>query len=315
MSLILDALNRAEQERNEKNHIPTLQSQHSPGDKVAPSLLQRMHLERWLIGLVVAYLVFDFFRDRMPDPAAVLSPPAEQAQLAPAAGSGAIVAQPKADSSASAAASSMPGASIQDAPTERVVTSQGQTAGVKAELNKPLAVPSNAAASAVAAKPPVRPDSERPAIQSQTRIDESAATAKPVTISKPSVAANSAPNPKVESLYREPRESSTGGGGSVSNTSNSGSNRRPGAAFSRAQQITDLSLTLRQQIPSLKYGDHSPGGRSADRQVVLNGNVYKEGDTVVPGLRLVEISEPGIVLEFKGERFRLSAYNSWINFQ
>ncbi len=333
MSLILDALNRAEQERNEKNHIPTLQSMHSPGDKVAPSLLQRLHLERWLIGLVVAYLAFDFFRDRIPGTAAVKSPPAEQAQVspAPAAGSGAIVAQPKANSSAAAAAvaaaaSSVPSAS-QDAPSERVATSQSQNVGVKAEPIKPLAVPSNAVAKADAAKPPARLDSGQPppegrplerrppVIQSQTRVDASAAIAKPVTISKPSIGAQSAPNPKVESLYRQPQESSARGGGSASNISNSGSNQGPGAAFSRAQQITDLPLTLRQQIPSLKYGDHSPVGRSADRQVVLNGNIYKQGDTVVPGLRLVEISEPGIVLEFEGERFRLSAYNSWINFQ
>ena len=83
----------------------------------------------------------------------------------------------------------------------------------------------------------------------------------------------------------------------------------------RAQQITDLSLALRHRIPSLKYNEHEAGERASDRYVVLNGNLYREGDTVADGLRLVEISESGIVLEFEGERFRLGAYNSWINFQ
>ncbi len=53
MSLILDALNRAEQERSEKNHIPSLQSMHGSTEVARPSLLQRLHLERWLIVLVV----------------------------------------------------------------------------------------------------------------------------------------------------------------------------------------------------------------------------------------------------------------------
>jgi general secretion pathway protein B len=336
MSLILDALNRAEQERNEKNHIPTLQSVHSPGDKVAPSLLKRLHLERWLIGLVVAYLAFDFFRDHMPGTAAVLSPPAERAQVSPTP-----AAIPDADTEAS----------MRNAPAERLVNSQRQTAVVKTEPNKPVSVPAKAAATAVAEtavaadgaeldpigappaaksdggqqlqerrsperRPPERrpPEIELTATQSNTRIDTSAAIASPVTISKPLGAAQSAPNPKVESLYRAPQESSARGG-SASSKTDLGSNQGSGAAFSRAQQITDLPLTLRQRIPSLKYGDHSPLGQSVDRQVVLNGSVYKEGDIVVPGLRLVEISEPGIVLEFEGEVFRLSAYNSWINFQ
>lgn len=126
--------------------------------------------------------------------------------------------------------------------------------------------------------------------------------------------AKPAPNPKVESLYRAPPEASPDDARSSSGVSGS-ARQREGSAFFRAQGITELSLSLRHRIPSLKYNEHMPAQRSTDRHVVLNGNLYREGDTIAGGLVLIEISEPGIVLEYDGERFRLDAYNSWINFQ
>lgn len=65
MSLILDALNRADQERKEQDHIPSLQTVHGGGERAKPSLRQRLRPERWLVVLVVAYLAYDYLQERV----------------------------------------------------------------------------------------------------------------------------------------------------------------------------------------------------------------------------------------------------------
>jgi hypothetical protein len=85
-------------------------------------------------------------------------------------------------------------------------------------------------------------------------------------------------------------------------------------AYARADDITDLSLTFRQQIPSIKYSDHMPGSQPVDSRVMLNGSMHKEGDQLAPGLIVKSITTKGIVLEFQDTEFRLEAYNNWINF-
>ena len=55
MSLILDALNRADQERAEDNHIPSLHASHGP----APETTRPMH--RWIIEAVIVCLAVGVF--------------------------------------------------------------------------------------------------------------------------------------------------------------------------------------------------------------------------------------------------------------
>jgi general secretion pathway protein B len=261
MSLILDALNRAEQERSEKNHIPSLQSMHGSTEVVRPSLLQRLHLERWLIVLVVAYLAVDYFSDK---PASPMVTPASAPVAAPV---------------------EIPG------PAPEVVQ--------KPQAEK-LVAPAPAPEPVSAARP-----------ESTPAVD-----------SKP--ASRVASSREVESLYSAPAtdpEKSRAAGKAeplVDNTAAPASQTaatEQQRAYARAEEITQLPLDFRQQIPSLKYGNHIPASESADSRVVLNGTVYKEGDQVAPGLVLKGISEQGIVLEFQGTQFRLEAHNSWINFQ
>jgi hypothetical protein len=46
---------------------------------------------------------------------------------------------------------------------------------------------------------------------------------------------------------------------------------------------------------------------------VINGKTWREGDLVKPGLRLMEILEDSIVLDYRGTEFRLRSLNSWVN--
>ncbi len=344
MSLILDALNRAEQERNEKNHIPTLQSVHRSGDETQPPLLKRLHLERWLIALVVVYLVFDFFRARMQAPEPVAPPSTGEAQVAtkPPATTPFATTPPATTPPATTPPLTTRGDAISrqvegvEAPGEKQtaappVPRTDRVTAVEARRLIPVeptprpgvaaqqTVRRDEPPSAAAGESSAGPDS---AVQSVSSVNEADAGrpdtgALPGLVAQREEPAKPAPDPRVESLYRSPPQEGPDGArqGASANGASGSARQRQGGAFLRTQQITDLSLNLRHQIPSMKYSEHMPAERAADRHVVLNGNLYREGDTVVGGLRLIEISEPGIVLEYNGERFRLDAYNSWINFQ
>lgn len=266
MSLILDALNRADQERKEENHIPSLQTVHGSGEPDKPSLRQRLHLERWLILLVVAYLAYDFSRDSEKE-AVVQEPALAHAQ------------------------------NTSDAPQSIAEAAQAaESTALAAKVVEPLAVPE---------EPVVETAPAQPQSGQQRRT----------------------PAPAVESLYTEPRPVPPQPGTTPSNAGDTvpqapepvqDTPQVPQTgrelAFNLVLEVTDLDKEFRRQIPTLKYSNHQPANNPVDSRVVLNKTVYKEGDQVAPGLVLRQISPEGIVLEFQGTKFKLPAYNSWINF-
>lgn len=77
------------------------------------------------------------------------------------------------------------------------------------------------------------------------------------------------------------------------------------AASTQPPALAELSPALRAELPSLQVGGamHSP--TPAHRMLILNGQVYREGDQIAPGLRLEQIQLRSAVLSYKGQRLRL----------
>ncbi len=80
-----------------------------------------------------------------------------------------------------------------------------------------------------------------------------------------------------------------------------------------APWIGDLSQTARDSIPTIYYREHDYSSQRGQAAVVLNDGRFREGQQVAPGLRLTEILPGSIVLDYRGQTFRLRALNSWIN--
>ncbi len=85
------------------------------------------------------------------------------------------------------------------------------------------------------------------------------------------------------------------------------------AAEHEVPLISELRQTTKDEIPSLFFTAHRWGSSPQDKDVVLNGKTYHEGDLVKPGLRLTEILRDSIVLDYQGTEFRLNSLNSWVN--
>jgi|SRR5579859_1327907 len=65
-----------------------------------------------------------------------------------------------------------------------------------------------------------------------------------------------------------------------------------------------LPLSIRQELPKMTISVHAYSGTPAKRLIGLGSRILREGDYVVPGLQLEEITPDGMILSYRGYRFR-----------
>jgi general secretion pathway protein B len=68
--------------------------------------------------------------------------------------------------------------------------------------------------------------------------------------------------------------------------------------------LVELPLSLQQELPPMTISVHAYSGRPGDRLVGINNRMLREGEYVVPGLKLEQITPDGMILSYKGYRFR-----------
>jgi len=73
-------------------------------------------------------------------------------------------------------------------------------------------------------------------------------------------------------------------------------------------EISQLPQTTQSELPQLKIFGHVYSNSPDTRLVNINGDIYREGDTVVKNLKVVEITETGVVLNYNGTRFLIKAF-------
>jgi Type II secretion system protein B len=74
--------------------------------------------------------------------------------------------------------------------------------------------------------------------------------------------------------------------------------------------LHDLPVNTQNRIPTLMYARHQ-----FDQQTVtINKKSFVVGDAVASNLIIERILADGVVLNFKGEKFKLAALSSWVNY-
>jgi general secretion pathway protein B len=68
--------------------------------------------------------------------------------------------------------------------------------------------------------------------------------------------------------------------------------------------MAELPVPMQDQIPKMSISVHAYSARPADRLVGINGRLLREGDYPAPDLRLEQITPDGMILSYKGYRFR-----------
>jgi general secretion pathway protein B len=80
------------------------------------------------------------------------------------------------------------------------------------------------------------------------------------------------------------------------------------AAADAASEQTVISMAelpsfVRAELPAMTISVHAYSGDPAGRLLGIGNQILREGDFVAPGVKLVEITPEGMVLDYKGYRF------------
>lgn len=67
--------------------------------------------------------------------------------------------------------------------------------------------------------------------------------------------------------------------------------------------LRDLPASIQQQVPPVSIGGYIYSDNKADRSVLINNRLRREGEDVAPGLTLERMTPTGVVLAYKGYRF------------
>lgn len=170
-----------------------------------------------------------------------------------------------------------------------------------------------AAPAEVLAPPPPAPITQ-PAASTQQAAEPAPAPARPAIQSEPP--AKAAPRIRVE-----PRAPAVAASAAVavaagaapsatpSATSSAAAKAAKGAsappAATRAPLLTELPEDIRRQVPAMTIGGSVYSQQPANRMVIINGQVFREGSAVTPDLRLEQIGPKSAVFSLGGQRFEM----------
>ena len=82
----------------------------------------------------------------------------------------------------------------------------------------------------------------------------------------------------------------------------------PAAPFNKNRVVTlrELPEEIQKEIPTLAVGGYMYSDRHADRMLLVNKELYHEGNKVAPGLTLEKMTSDAAVFNYKGYHFRIS---------
>lgn len=78
------------------------------------------------------------------------------------------------------------------------------------------------------------------------------------------------------------------------------------ASEERVHQLKDLPNDIRAALPAVAVGGASYSENPASRMLIINGQIYHEGDKLTPELTLQQIQLRSAVLSFRGYRYAIS---------
>jgi general secretion pathway protein B len=70
-----------------------------------------------------------------------------------------------------------------------------------------------------------------------------------------------------------------------------------------AVSLTELPAAVKQQLPNIAIAFHQYSPNPAERRVMINNLVLKQGDAIAPGLTLEKITAEGVILSYQGYQF------------
>jgi len=271
MSYILEALRRAESERERKRGVPGLHAQPVPTSSADDGRPSRFKPWWWVaIGVSAGVLLMALWRPWSSDPTddtLARAPVAGNviSQSAPQAATGATPPAPQANAA--------PPPAMADAPTPPPA---GSTEPLRA-ATQPAPEPRSKAA------PPAAPRAPKAAPRAEPKPRNEPVATAPAAPAAPTAPNTTAPRTGAQAQAAPPP-------------------RPP----ERLRSLAELPDELRRSVPALSYGGSVYSDIATQRMVIFNGQVFREGDALGDDLMLEQIRPRSAVMRLRGERFEVT---------
>ncbi len=76
-------------------------------------------------------------------------------------------------------------------------------------------------------------------------------------------------------------------------------------ALPKLPTMAELPENVRRELPALAIGGSVYSAQAPDRMVIVNGQIFREGAVLAPGLTLERISPKSAIFAIRGQRFEL----------
>ena len=76
-------------------------------------------------------------------------------------------------------------------------------------------------------------------------------------------------------------------------------------------EFHDLPESIKLQLPAIIVSAHIYSSNPAQRSIVINNNFMEEGDYVIDGLILIEITSNGAIFNYDGTMFNYGVVSGW----
>ncbi len=303
MSLILDALNRAEHDRKNKNAVPDINTVHTlPAAPIKPESPKKSGSTLVTIILLLVVVLTGgwlarswFASSEQQVPATELS--STQTAETPTSVESVPVA--------SAPVVTVPVMSAQEqstaipvVPSDARFTSNSNTNTISTSLDTTAPAVENLYAQQTSSAAAATADVEQLYAPEEATVSES--VVNPFAVEREETSVADPGMPLSESIPAEPIIPQQ---------------VKPLRHFEDITEIdfNELPWNQRQQIPTISYSRHNYLQNSVST-VMINGEIVGEGNSLSGGqLIVVEIFVDGVVLNFRGNKFKLRALNGWVN--
>jgi general secretion pathway protein B len=274
MSLILDALNRAEHERKNQNAVPDLNTLHRPQELNATPNTRRtlwwvMGVVLVLIAIIIALVVL-LRQEPEVQLSATKTAPAQQSPVAPSPAPVVVQAVPSAESATASATTAIP-----------VVETAPKVVAPNADVNQLYAA-----------------EDVEPTVTTDTGVNElyaaeAATAAASETIVDPFNPSGDAAVATASIQEQAPP--------------------RTFDSIKNIPDFNALPWNMRQQIPTISYARHNYLANGVS-SVVINNQTSGVGNIIGTGQFIVqEIFVDGVILKHGNAVFKMRALNGWIN--
>ena len=75
--------------------------------------------------------------------------------------------------------------------------------------------------------------------------------------------------------------------------------------------IDQLPSMLQQSIPQMQFAGHVYSSNPQQRSVIINGHAMSEGDELMAGMRLQQITPDSVIFDYQGQLFRVAVLHDW----